>query len=767
MLNSTIDTQAQGEVATRRFTAHMPLITEWNTERLLNAARRQRRVIAIGTAIGFLVAVIYSVAAVPRYTATVDILLDTPRVQAVADSYDSSTNALGFETGGIDSQVELLKSERIALGVIKKLDLKNNPTFAGQRSMLSSVVGGIASFFGGLFWSEDAAVTASAAVQADRVLERQIVKTLSDRLEVKRVGRTYVLELKFTINDPELAASIANAYSAQYLVDQLDAKYDATTRAAVWLQDRIAELRERSLAADTKVQKFRTEKGLISVDGKLVDEQALADANAQLSDARAKMADAEAKSQRIDAILKSGNVDSAVTESLSNSVIAELRTKYLEVSKREADISRKLGPDHIAALNLRNDMRQYERLLFEELRRIGESYRSDYQIAKSRLTSLDQNFKAMMSQASTNNEVLVQLRDLVRESDTYKTLYETFLQRYQSAIQQQSFPINDARVITVAVPPIEPSWPRKSLVLALGLFLGAIGGIGTGLVMEIRDRVFRTGEQVQSGLGLEFLGLLPALATSNHVPSQEPVAPGMLGPISPTMSYALTSPLSGFAETLRATKVAADIALRGKKCKIIGLTSVLPGEGKTTVSKNFATLIASLGSRTLLIDADLRNPGLSRNLVPHATDGLVEVLRGVKSPSQLCLLEKDSGLVVMPAVVHRRTTNSSELLSSQTMRQLLTHLSTSYDYIVLDLPPLGPVIDVRAAADLIDAFVFVVEWGKTPRSLVQSTLQVENEVMDKCLGILLNKVDQQKMSLYEGSEYRNYYYSKYSKYYTN
>lgn len=741
----------------------MAAVVDWDVKRIWAAARRHKYVLLGAVILGCVVAVLYLASAVPRYTATVDLLLDTPKVRAVADAYDANT--LSFETGGIDSQVELLKSDRIALGVVKKLDLKNNPRFKPKGgsafAWLGRAFGSVLGLFGGA--TEDGA--AAHAVDAAAILEQRIVETLGLNIQIRRVARTYVLELKYTSTDPGFSAQIANAYADQYLTDQLDAKYDATARAAVWLQDRINELRDRSIAADVKVQQFRTSNGLITVDGKLVNEQQLSAANSQLSEARANLAETEARARRIDTITREGALDAAVTESLANPVVAQLRTKFLEASKREAEISKKLGADHIAAVNLRNEMKQYERLMFDELGRIGETYRSDFQIAKSRVESLERNLKSMLVQTAGDNQTQVQLRELERESETYKQLYSAFLTRYQEAIQQQSFPITDARVITAATPPQQRSFPRTNLVLALGLLAGALVGVGAVFVLEIKDNVFRTGEQIQRELGIEFLGLLPALAVTDHRPGGTTTAPGTLGTIAPTLRYGIQAPLSGFAETLRATKVAADIALRGRKPKVIGVVSVLPSEGKTLVSKNLASLIASFGSRTLLIDADLRNPGLTRAVAPMATDGLVELLRGERTFDDVTLCEEETGLTVLPAVVHRKMTNSSDIISSSAMRDLLAASEDRYDYVVVDLPPLGPVIDVRAAADLIDAFVFVVEWGKTPRSLVRATIETESEVMEKCLGIVLNKVDHAKMVLYENSSYRNYYYTKYAKYY--
>lgn len=767
MLNTAGEAAGRQGERSSKFARHMAALEDWDLESLALVARRRFRVLAGGVAVGLIAAVFYILVTVPKYTSVVDILLDTPKVSAVADSYDTTSNAVSFEAGGVDSQVELLKSERITLAVIKKLDLKTNPQFAPKTGALSRAVGAINDFLLDTFGLRDLDAEAARAVEADRVLERRIVESLSNDTKVKRVARTYVLELSHTSTNRGLAASIANAYADAYLTDQLDAKYDATTRAAIWLQDRIGELKDKSLEADTKVQQFRSEHGLLSVDGKLVNEQQLADANAQLSDARAKLAEAEAKVQRIDTIAKTGSVDAATDEAINSSVISDLRKKYLDASRREAEITKRLGSAHIAAVNLRSEMTQYERLVFEELSRIGQSYHSDFQIAKTRLESLEENFRKMMVQTAGDNKTLVTLRELERESETYKELYKTFLQRYQQAIQQQSFPITDARVITAASPALGASWPKKSLLLAIGFVLGGLLGAAGAFLLERRDQVFRTGDQVQSELGLEFLGLLPVLPIGGHRPDREAAAPapGMLGAPAPRLRYALTAPLSGFAETLRATKVAADIALRGKRSKIVGVVSVLPNEGKTTVAKNLASLIASLGSKTILIDSDLRNPGLSRAVAPDAPEGLVELLQGRRNVMQVSLREEESNLVVVPATVHRKMTNSSELLSSQAMQGLLEGLGEVFDYIVLDLPPMGPVIDVRAMSDLVDAFVIVIEWGKTSRSLVRSTLTIEAEVAEKCLGVILNKVDQEKMKLYSGSEYRNYYYSKYSKYY--
>lgn len=198
---------------------------------------------------------------------------------------------------------------------------------------------------------------------------------------------------------------------------------------------------------------------------------------------------------------------------------------------------------------------------------------------------------------------------------------------------------------------------------------------------------------------------------------------------------------------------------------MIGVASTLPTEGKSTISMNFAELLAMQGARTLLIDCDLRNPGTTLSLARHAEAGLVEVLTEGRPMKELLLLNDKTRLAFLPAVVKRRIPHSSQLLSSSAMNELLDSVRTSFDYIILDLPPLAPVVDARAIAAQVDAFLFVVEWGKTTRKVVRSTLRTNLEIVDKCIGVILNKVDNEKMKLYRAYGSSEYYHSRYTSYY--
>ncbi|HEX5959469.1 MAG TPA: polysaccharide biosynthesis tyrosine autokinase [Hyphomicrobiaceae bacterium] len=744
-------------------------------DRMLAAARRQLRLVLGCCLLSLFLGFVYVANTVPSFTADAALLIDYRRLRALHDGPDMA--GLDHSGAEIDSQVELLRSNRLAFAVIDKLQLQNDPEF-GKPSP-------------GLVARLRAALHGGSAPPTDEndkssVERRQRLSALSRfqaNLDVRRVQRTLVLEIRFKSIDAAKAARIANAVADAYLTDQLNSKYEATQRASTWLLDRLAELKQQVLTSDLAIQKFRADNDLISAGGKLIGEQQLGEVNTQLVAASAETAKAEARYARIKSIIDNRKTDAVVTEAIGNTTIDQLRLKFLAAAKRESDLAPKLGPTHAAVAAARMEMRQYERLMFEELGRIAEGYLSDLVIARSKEESLRKSLKSLVGGNATANETAVALRELEREAESYRTLYQSFLQRYQEAVQHQSFPITEARVVSSALVPTAPSHPRKTLVLALALLIGGAVGTLLGALRELRDRAFRTEEQVRDELGLELLGMLPLVdepkaaqeRTDALLPEplsiegdakggstdrlrRLPSAPGM-------MRYTLDHPLSNYAEILRGIKLAADLTLAGHTPRVIGAVSVLPSEGKSTVAKNLASLLAHQGARTLLVDADLRNPGLTRAVAPDAEAGLVQAVMAGTPIRDLVHCEPDSNLAVLPAVLQRRLPHAAEFLASSGMRSVLRQARETYHWIVLDLPPLGPVIDARAIVGQVDAFVLVVEWGRTTRRLVRATLDADRHMRAKCLGVVLNKVNLKQLQLYDACGSSAYYNGEYSRYY--
>lgn len=733
-------------------------------ETALATIRRQWRIVLAAIAVAGAIGLTYTVTAVPIYSATATLLIDRNNSQIVQQL--SAIGGVIEDEASILSQVEVLQSETIGLAVIDNLNLVENEEFRAKRaSLLSSIFDTARRIVNVSQWFSPE----KEAVIDEKTLKRALSDRLLDNLSVSRIGRTYALELTYNSTSPILAAEVVNAVASAYLVDKLNSKYEATKRASDWLSDRIAELRQRALDTDFAVQKFRAEHNLISAGNNgLLSDQQLAESNSALILAQSETARAQARVQRIEYILATDDVDAVVTDILDSSVANDLRKKYLESSKLEAGITSRLGSNHVQAVRLRNEMQEYRRLMFQEVRRIAQSYKSDLEVAEAREKSLRESVEKATDVTNSASQTQVQLRELQREAETYKNMYQTFLQRYQEAMQQQSFPVTEARVISKAMPPQRPSKPNKPLVLALFMFLGAVAGGGVAAFREFRDRFFRTGEQVRDVLGLEFLGNTPLIQnkpTTDIFPKEKEGDPTATRP-SGIGRYAVDHPLSSFAETLRSTRLAIDLGIPAKSgARVVGVVSALPGEGKSTISINLAQLLAGQGARVLLLDADIRNPGATRALARHAGEGLLEVLLEGRNMRDVLVHDEKTRLVFLPTAVKQRVPHSSELLTSARMHKLLAEASSAFDYIIVDLPPLGPVIDARAMAGRIDGFIFVTEWGKTARKAVRNTIENEVHIRKKCLGVILNKVDTEKLKLYRAYGSSEYYHSRYTRYY--
>lgn len=717
---------------------------------LWRVARRQWPLIVGVTALVIGLGAAYYVTAQRSFTASAVIMIDTRKNQALPNN----TQVVGdqaMDASGIESQVEILKSESVALAVIRDLKLVGSPIFSSS-SMLGTVLGFIAGG-GGDGDSQFAA-------------ERRTAEVFARNLQVKRVGLTYAITVSFTSISPESSAEIANAIADAYMVNELESRYQATKRASRWLQDRIQELRQQASAADSSVQQFRADNNIVDTGRGLMSEQQLGDVNSQLVTARASTAEAKAKLDRIRDVMKGEIPDASVTDALKNDVITRLRAQLLDISAKEADWSARFGIGHAAAVNLRNQMREIRRSIQSELQRIAETYQSDYEIARARETSLQESLGKLVSEAGSSGQAQVKLRDLESSAQTSRNLYDSFLQRFMEATQQQTFPISDARVITAATPPLKKSAPRGMLIFGGCGLLGLMMGAAAALARERMDNVFRTEGQVETVLGAECLGIFPRIdeVASTGKVQGPPVALAQglrpIEPVSSVLRHVLDAPFSRFTETLRSVKVAADIRGLSRQTRVIGVVSAVPNEGKTTIASNLAELMAQTGNKVLLIDGDLRNPKLTRSLVASAEVGLVEVLSGAKTIQEVLYADPTTGLHVIPAVLRGRIWHTAELISSNAMASLLQAAKASYDYVIIDLPPVVPVVDVRAAAHLIDGFVCVVEWGRTSRDVVAEAMSTVDVMRERLIGVVLNKASAstlKRLESYKGRYYTSYY----------
>jgi succinoglycan biosynthesis transport protein ExoP len=721
--------------------------------------RRQLPLVFFVLFCGLGASLLYLLTATSRYTATASMVIDTRKVQLFQQQ--SVVGDAPIDSGTVQTEVEILKSRNVAVAVVNNLRLLDDPEFTGQ----SPGIVGIA-------LHALTSILAGGGQDSEQHKLDRAVGMLAKRMAVSRVGLTYVMSISFDSVDPSKAASIANGIADAYVTDQLEAKYQATKRASLWLQDRITELRTQASAADHAVVDFKQKNNITAVDanGTLMNQQQMSDINTQLILAQATTAEAKAKLDRINEVMKDAIPDASVTDALQSQVIIALRAKYLDLAGREALFSSQYGPNHLATIGLRNQMMELRRNVSDEMAKIAESYKSNYEIAKARQTSLETSLNMSVSSTNLTNQALVQLRELESSAQSYKSMYDNFLQMYMQSVQQQSFPITEARIISAASVPPERSSPKPAVVLTASILGSLLIGLGAAALREGLDKVFRTSRQVEDRLKVNCLAMVPIVRsdTSKKPIVQPDRANRVVSSEGGLWHYAVEQPFSQFTEALRSVKVAGDLANGQRSGKIIGITSTLPNEGKSTISSNLAQLMAHAGAKVLLVDCDLRNPSLSRRLTQEAPLGLVDLISGQRDFEEVVWRDEVSGLRILPVGGgEARLAHTSEIIGSPASKALFVSFREIFEYVIVDLSPLAPVVDTRTTSSFVDTYVYVVEWGRTRMDIVEHNLLGAPEVFNKVLGVLMNKADMKVLGRYEDYNRHSYYKSYYSRYLYN
>ncbi|HET7912352.1 MAG TPA: polysaccharide biosynthesis tyrosine autokinase, partial [Pseudolabrys sp.] len=565
-----------------------------------------------------------------------------------------------------------------------------------------------------------------------------------------------------TSESPEKAAKIANAIADSYFYEQVHSKFETQKIAASWFDSQIDELKSKVEASDRAVEKFRAANNLtIAQQGATINDQQLADLNNKLIDAHVQTSEARAKFEQVENIAKTHADPGTLGQALSSGVIGQLRAQYAEVTKTLADVSSKFGPQHPLVVNARAQLRETQKLINEEVQRILENTRQAYRVAQSREDALQKSLDSLTKVSNESGNDQVRLRELQREADANRELYTSFLARYKETRAQESLELPDSRIVSKADIPISPSFPKTTLILALALVAGVSCGSAMAFVADKLDRRIKSQRQAEEITGVPTLAAMPLIGTrelasrairgrqelSRYDPDAVRLLPPAMQP--PLMRYVLDEPTSLFAESVRAVRLAIHRAARTESVKTVVVTSSIDGEGKTTLAANLAVSLAAVGMRTILVEGDLRNPEMSRSLCPQASVGAIEVAAGRAHFEQALLVDRTTGLAVLPSPPRQSTAGYSEFIFSDAMSNLVEQLRRHFDYVVIDSPPLVPLVDARALAEIADRVVLTIRWDGTPRDVVVQALETLAPAYDRVLGTVLTRVDMRRLRFFD------------------
>lgn len=735
----------------------------WEWLRLLN--RRKALIMGCGLIATALMALMVA-QATPLYKASSRLMLDTRTFKVVStEAALSGVDTLNM--GAIQSELEVIQSEFLIGRVVDKLGLANNPDFNGTKppGFIDNALQPLRDL-----WSTGISTllapppkpqqaTAAQPQRQGRPAEdsdprrRAAIGAVAGRLSVTLLGRTFVILVTVESPDGTMSARIANALAEAYLADQIETKNEANRRATEWLEQRLAELRRNLQVAEEAVAAYRRDKGLAGSAEGAVSTQTLSDLNSRYTAAKGKRIEKEGRLVALSkASLNPGELAN-IPEVANNTTLAALRIQDVDLTRKGAELSATLGDKHPKMQQVRSELAAVRARFITETQRITLAVRAELDAAKSEEDELKELLDKASVVSGAASQYEAELKQLEREAQSNRTLYEGFLTRFKELREQQDIQRADARILAYAHPSGAPSSPNYKTSLMAAFIIGCLLGMAGAVAAEKLDRVFRSAAQVEEATGVGVLGMVPEVKGSATARSN-------------VVAHVLENTTSPAAESIRAVFTAISLGSLDRPPRIVAITSSTPSEGKTTFTASLGGLLTKMNAsrRVLIVDLDLRQARLSAALGLKERGGTIdEYLMGVKTLEECTKRHDLSGVDFICA--RPNTPNAPEILESHAMKAALGVFAERYDLVILDGPPVMAVSDARIISRLADYTVFIVQWAKTPREVVKTAVAALLGVTAH-VGVVINRVNLAKHARYGYGDHGDYY-SRYRGYYSS
>ena len=662
--------------------------------------------IAVGLAAAFVLLVPH------KYTATTQILIDPMDLRAAAQSDISPTipqsDAAVLQ---VESQARVIASDNVLRRVVDSEGLDHDPEF---------MHGAMAEKYGPL----------------------AALNELQKHVQVKRSERTYVVDVSVTSEDPAKAARLANAIAQTYLTEQTEVRSNAARQISQALTGRLKELQTRVRDAEQKVEAYKASHNIVGANGELINEQQLTSLNAQLSASRARTSEAKARLDQVESVLHSKTPIGAFPEAVQSQTISLLRSQYAEIMRRDAEQKSSLGERHPAVIEIEAQGARLQKLIEDEVNRIAASDRAEYERAKADEDMLSRQVDALKNTAVSTNELLVGLRELERDVQASRTVYESFLVRSRETGEQEQVDTKNIRIISKADRPLYRSSPPPSLILGLAaMLLGFASGVGIVIMRgEAEDAAPRPAKPREKKTPANF-GRLGAFAKKLWETPEPPPTISVLATL-PNVDIAfgldaVEDPHSRFAREIQ--KVYEAVRASHKKRGNPSVLVVTADDEDDTASVALMLAAAAAATqRVLLIDTDLKRRTLSAIDAEEGEAGLVDVAVGRLELSDVIVRDRDTNVNLLPFV--SPNSRRDRRISDADIKEAFDR-TKRFDMVIVAAVDVARDPSARFFAGLVDHVVLVARADERGDDVIERFVARLGNDAQKVLGAVLTGVE--------------------------
>ena len=693
----------------------------------------KRRALSVTSlVVSLLAATLYNYTSRPVYQATAQILIDRRAQSALSSAPDRFDAA---ELSDVATQLQILRGRAIAEKVVGKLNLQKS-TELQTGPMMSPWERFERRFLGKTppVFIDSAGMPLSPAAAAFR-----------SRVFIEPITNSRLVNVRFRAYDPKIAEDAVNTLAQVFIEHTLDYRLSTTSSASGWLEDRLKEQEERVKTAETALQKYREREELSTGEdrGELVN-QKLGTINNAMTQARMD------RIQKESALAQARSTPQSQWETLSfaqgSPAVQTARARVLELRREEAQLAESLGDKHPDMVKTRTELRAAEARVQVEVQAVVQSLEGTVQAARQQEANLQDSLDSAKKEGMDLGKKTIEYQILKREVESNQSLFQDLMSKAKTTGLENELRSTNVRLVEKAEMPRAPFTPQRMQNYQLAFVLGLGIGIGLTLLFEHLDNTVKTPDDVKTGLGLPFLGMVPQVELRTGVASLQKM-----------MS---DNPQSTVAEAYRLLRTNLLFCSPDASGMVVVVSSANPGEGKTTTVANLAASLAQNGARVLAIDADLRRPTLHQHFAIHKTPGLSDLIVGKAQASEAVQVTRFKGLHILPCGYI--PPNPAELLGSNNMRSAIAAFRKHYDWVLVDTAPILAMADTPVVCPFTDGLVLVVAAESTTRPSIQRAIDQVQGVGGRLVGVVLNKVNLERNSYYYSQYYGEYYRSYYS-----